>query len=120
MGIAVLEEYFDRFYRVIRVDSPGGDRLYSIDYYVRLSKAPRSCSEVLALDSVQLCYAKLNLCEALILIYENRRIELISLRLKTRTDSDPVDGSLSKARALCVEEAQRLVEAMRSSLGREG
>lgn len=120
MSSQVLEEYFDRFYRVVRVDSPSGERLYNIDFYAELSRRPETCLDTLSLGSVELCYVKLQLCEAVVLVYKEKRFETISLRLKTRVERDPAEGSLSRARSLCLEEARRFLEALRSDFGREG
>ncbi|MEM4677841.1 MAG: hypothetical protein QXP76_01250 [Acidilobaceae archaeon] len=116
----VLEEYFNRFYRVIRVDFPNGERLYSIDFYAELSKPPERCFDALSLGSVKLCYARLRLCEAVVLVFEEKRFEAISLRLKTKAEGDPAEGSLSRARNICLKEAQELLEALRFDFRREG
>ena len=105
-GYSVLEELFDRHYRVLRVDY-GDSRVYSVDYYARLQKNPE-CDDKLELGGVTLCYKKLGLCEAIISIVGDM-VELISLRLTTSISGDPAGGSLGKARELCLGEASKLL-----------
>ena len=108
-GYSVVEELFDKHYRVLRVDY-GRSRVYIIDYYARLPK-PVDCSEELDLGGVTLCYTKLGLCEAVV-SQVGGVVELISLRLYADQDADPAGGSLGRARELCTSEASKLLEAL--------
>lgn len=104
--MSYTEEYFDRFFRVVRID--GKTRVYLIDVYKELpSLSGVSCERVLRLEPVALCHVKLDLCEAVISIVEDRA-ELISLRLVVRPEEDPAGGSLEAARRICLDEASRL------------
>jgi hypothetical protein len=107
-GYTVLEELFDKHYRVLRVDY-GAERVYSVDLYARLSKPP-VCHDTLSLGKVTLCYVKIGLCEALVSIVGDV-VELINAKLVVRVDEDPAGGSLAKAREICLAEASKLLGA---------
>ncbi len=108
-GYSVVEEFANKHYRVLRVDY-GGRRVYSIDYYIRLGKAPE-CGEKLSLEDVTLCYVKLGLCEAVVSIV-NDVIELINARLIVEAEEDPAGGSPVKAREVCLAEISKHLEAL--------
>ncbi|MEM1685497.1 MAG: hypothetical protein QXO93_01520 [Acidilobaceae archaeon] len=106
MSVVVEEEYFDKFYRVLRIDS-GSTRTYSIDVYMRLNNR-LDCNSSISLDNVTICYHKLSQCEAVI-VETPGRLELVNLRLITTTTSDPAEDSLLRARELCLDEARRIL-----------
>ncbi len=106
-GYSVVEELFNKHYRVLRVDY-GVERVYNIDFYFRLSKTP-TCHDTLSLDNVTLCYVKLGLCEAVVSIVGSV-VELINAKLYTKASEDPAEGSLAKAREICLAEVLKFIE----------
>ncbi len=106
---SVVEELFDKHYRVLRVDE-GSRRIYSIDYYIRLPKPPQ-CHDTLSIDNVTLCYIKLGLCEIVVSIVDEI-IELINAKLIVDVSKDLTGGSPAKAREICLTEISKFLEVL--------
>ncbi len=107
----IEEEYFDKHYRALKIEFDER-RIYSIDYYYKVSGCRYSCSERISLNSYEICYLKLGACEGVVIRILNSNVEeLISLRLKTNIKEDPAEGIISRAREICIEEARRFVES---------
>ena len=119
--IRVVEEYFDKFYRVIMVERDG-ERLYSIDVYIPIEKLELSCSMTLENEhsNAKLCYTDIGGGCTGVILGVNENMEIINLRYLTRVDEDPFTGNLSKARDFCLGRLQEWLNNKNIQVKREG
>ena len=110
----IEEKYFDKFYRVIKIDL-GNRVFYSIDYYVKLDERPE-CSLEISLEGTSICYFNLGRYCIAVVIATSEGYELVNLRLDTLKDKDPAKGDLTTARDICIKEVGAWLEGRRHSI----
>ncbi len=107
----IEEEYFDNHYRALKVEYEN-KRLYSIDIYHRISHCNYFCEDKIDLNDYELCYLRFGSCEGVVIrSLRSGTSELISLRLKTNIKGDPAEGTISKARKICIREVNIFMES---------
>ena len=99
----ITEHWLDKHRRAYIVDEEDGSRIYSIDFYAKLNSPPKDCKDALTVGPSTLCTVSAgDSCEAVVHVTQGI-VEVISVRLRTRTDSDPAGGRPEEALRICLE-----------------
>lgn len=110
----IEEKYFDKFYRVIKIDL-GNRVFYSIDHYMKLDGRPE-CSLEISLGGSSICYFNLGHYCIAVVVATSEGYELVNLRLDTLKDKDPARGDLAAARDICLKEVGAWLEGRKHSI----